>query len=344
MNSPRQKPVLAAACIFPLILIILITGCTGSGLPQAAPPFTASPSPTATPARTRTPSPTASSTPSPSPTATPTITLTPTPAPAVILAAGDIALCGLDYDEQTAAILQRYPEAAVLAVGDTVQDSGRAVEYQNCFEPSWGRFKERIYPVPGNHDYMTESASPYYTYFGSLAGEPGAGYYAFDLNGWHIIGLNSNCNDIACGNESRQVEWLRQELQARAGGCTLLFFHHPRFSSGLAGNYGSVSRFWRVAYENGADVILSAHDHHYERFAPQDPDGNADPQNGIRQFVVGTGGAPLRALGETKPNSEIRDNSTHGVLKLELYPGSYTWTFLPVEGGTFTDSGTTQCH
>ena len=299
------------------------------------------PAPAATPVPTRTNTPSATNTPSPS----------PTPAPAVLIGAGDIAFCGSDPqhdgDEQTAAQIQtliaQEPNAAVFTAGDTVYGDGTMAELKKCFDPSWGQFKERIRPSAGNHDYMTDQGAPYYTYFGAAAGEPGVGYYSYDLGVWHIVALNSNCNDIACGPNSKQVEWLREDLQSSGKQCTLAYWHHPRFSSGIAGGSGSVSSFWRTAFEMGVDVVVNGHDHDYERFAPMDVGGNVDA-NGIRAFVVGTGGAVLRDMGTVKPNSEVRYTGTNGVIMFKLYPGHYEWQFIPADDAALADSGTGVCH
>lgn len=311
--------------------------------PLSAPDFSPTPAvivspsalPTATPAHTSTPA------------APPSPTPSPTPTPAVLIGAGDIAVCGVDKDEKTADVIERqlilYPQAVVMAIGDTVNESGRMVEYRSCFTPSWGRFLNRIRPVPGNHDLMTEQGAPYYAYFGAAAGAPGLGYYSFNLGDWHIVALNSNCDQIACGSASYQARWLREDLQKNRQRCTLLYWHHPRFASGIQGSVGTVYHFWRIAYEYGAEVVVSGNDHHYERFAPQDPDGRLDLQRGIRQFVVGTGGAELRGWGTIKPNSEVRHNHTHGVIQFKLYPDRYEWEFLPI-GGAFRDSGAGECH
>jgi acid phosphatase type 7 len=292
---------------------------------------------------TFTPEPTATARPTPTPTETTEPTLTPTPTPVLLIGAGDIAVCGEDQDELTSAILERYPEAAIFTAGDNTYDTGRAVEYQNCYGPSWGRFKDRTRPSPGNHDYMTDQGAPYFAYFGAQAGEPGKGFYSYDLGDWHIVVLNSNCNDIACGNTSAQVEWLRADLAASDKACTLAYWHHPRFSSGLAGNSGWISPFWRALYEAGAEIVINGHDHNYERFAPQDPDANRDPR-GIRAFVVGTGGAYQRRFGEIQPNSEVRQTGSFGVILFSLYPDRYEWQFVGIEGETFTDSGEGSCH
>jgi hypothetical protein len=339
-----------------LILAIITIFLSGCASPTNAPEATLDLTLTL-PAATRTLVNTSTPLPTPTPTATQTVTLTPTattppptatPTPAVLIGAGDVVVCGVDHDEQTAALVEQqlalFPDATVFIAGDDVNESGRAVEYRNCFTPSWGRFLDRIRPVPGNHDMMTDQGAPYYAYFGKAAGEPGLGYYSYNLGSWHIVALNSNCDIIACGKNSYEVQWLREDLQKNQTLCTLLYWHHPRFGSGIEGSVGLVSSFWRTAYEFGAEVVVNGNDHDYERFAPQDPDGNLDLARGIREFVVGTGGAELRGWGTIKPNSEVRDNQTHGVILFELYPDHYTWNFLPSEGGTFTDQGTVMCH
>jgi hypothetical protein len=203
-----------------------------------------------------------------------------------------------------------------------------------------------MHPSPGNHDYLTEkNAASYFDYFGQAAGEPGKGYYSYDLGDWHIVALNSNCLNIdGCGPSSPQVEWLKADLEAHPAACTLAYWHHPRWTSGLAENSFWLDAFWQVLYEHGAEIVVSGHDHDYERFAPQNPQGEADPENGIRQFVVGTGGAGQRPFLGAQPNSEVRNSGEFGVLKLTLYPDRYDWEFIPVEGAVFTDSGSTTCH
>lgn len=287
--------------------------------------------------------------PTPVPSATPM--MTPTPIPAVLIGAGDIAYCGdgpeYQGDEHTAEtigkLLQESPDAAIFTAGDTVYGDGTMDELKKCFDPSWGKYKDRIHPAPGNHDYMTDQGAPYYAYFGAAAGEAGKGYYSYDLGDWHIVVLNSNCNDIACGKDSAQVQWLREDLQKSGKLCTLAYWHHPRFSSGKAGGSSAVDAFWKTAVELGVDVVVNGHDHDYERFAPMNASGDADP-NGVRAFVVGTGGAVLRDFGEIKPNSEVRYNGTHGVIEFKLYPGSYEWVYVPSEDIALTDMGSGVCH
>ncbi|MDQ3539525.1 MAG: DNRLRE domain-containing protein [Chloroflexota bacterium] len=260
---------------------------------------------------------------------------------AVLLAAGDIAICGNENHEQTARILDGQP-GTVAALGDTAYNEGTWEQFVECYDPTWGRHWDRTMPAVGNHEYLTEGASGYFDYFGQAAGDPDEGYYSYDLGEWHIVVLNSNI-DMSEGSE--QEQWLREDLLDHPVQCTLAYWHHARFSSGDEhGNNRNVAPLYQALYEHGAEVILTAHDHDYERFAPQNPDGEADPSHGIRQFVVGTGGAPLRGFGEIQPNSEVRNASVHGVLRLTLNLDSYEWEFLPVGGKSFSDSGSGSCH
>jgi acid phosphatase type 7 len=258
----------------------------------------------------------------------------------VVLAAGDIARCTiLGGAMATSRLLDRMP-GTILTLGDNAYESGAPQEFEKCYTPTWGRHLERTRPAPGNHDYLTRNAAGYFGYFGERAGPPGLGYYSFDLGTWHIISLNSA---IALGRRSPQGKWLADDLQTRSTDCVLAYFHIPAFSSGPHGSDLDVRDLWRQLAEAGADVVLSGHDHHYERFAPLDAKGRPDPVNGVRQFVVGTGGGGVYALKGVAPHSEVRDNSTYGVLKLVLLPGRYEWTFVPVDGQSFTDAGTGTC-
>jgi 3',5'-cyclic AMP phosphodiesterase CpdA len=261
----------------------------------------------------------------------------------VLVGAGDIALCNGEGDQATARLLDAIP-GTVFTLGDNVYSSGTPEEFANCYDPSWGRHKARTRPVPGNHDYATRGAAGYYNYFGASAGEPGKGYYSYDLGAWHIIVLNS---EIDAGPASAQVGWLRADLAAHPARCTLAMWHKPLFSSGPHGDDGTgapTRSFWDALYEFGADVVLGGHDHDYERFAPQAPDGSPDPARGIRQFVAGTGGASPYYFTNIKPNSEIRLTGLNGVLKLTLHEGSYDWEFIPAVGLPINDAGTGECH
>ena len=233
---------------------------------------------------------------------------------------------------------------AVLLLGDNQYENGALAKYQASYDPSWGRLKAITYPVPGNHEYLTAGAAGYYAYFGAAAADPAQGWYSFDLGGWHIVALNSNCAGVGgCGPDSPQGQWLAADLAAHPGVCTLAYWHHPRFSSGPHGDDATSAPFWDALYAAGADLVLVGHDHGYERFAPQTPAGAADPGRGIRQFVVGTGGKNLTGVVAVKANSEVRRYDTFGVLELTLHPNGYEWSFAPA-GGTFTDSGVGLCH
>jgi acid phosphatase type 7 len=271
----------------------------------------------------------------------------PVQKPPVVVAAGDIASCSDTGDEATARLLSDI-KGTVLALGDNAYPEGSAEDFEECYESTWGQFKERTKPTPGNHEYETEGADGYFDYFGKAAGDPDEGYYSYNLGSWHLIALNSNCGEeeIRCGPGSAQVQWLEEDLAANEEKrCTLAYMHHPRFSSGVKhGSTPSLEPLWEALYEAGAEVILSGHEHNYERFAPQDPGGEADPQGGIRQFVVGSGGKSHYPILDPLPNSEVHNDESYGVLKLTLHPKSYEWRFLPAAGGEFTDSGEDKCH
>jgi acid phosphatase type 7 len=272
----------------------------------------------------------------------------PTPS-AEVVAAGDIAKCSTQADEATAELVEGI-DGTVLALGDEAYPRGSTANFEKCYGPSWGRFKERTKPVPGNHEYYTEGARGYFEYFGEAAGDREEGYYSYDLGSWHVVALNSNCGEgeIRCGPGSAQTKWLKEDLAANDQAlCTLAYMHHPRFSSGQkhGSSAGGVKELWEVLYEADADVVLSGHEHNYERFAAQDPQGRADPQRGIRQFVVGTGGAAENyPIGNLMENTEVYNDETDGVLRLTLEENAYEWRFVPVEGESFTDSGSTGCH
>jgi hypothetical protein len=257
----------------------------------------------------------------------------------ILVSAGDIASCTNDHDEETAALLDNIP-GTVAALGDNAYEDGSLAEFATCYDPTWGRHKDRTRPVVGNHEYQTPGAAGYFAYFGAAAGDPEKGYYSFDLAAWHVVVLNSNCSLVGgCSATSPQGLWLQADLAAHPSSCTLAMLHHPPFSS--SGNTPSLTDFWQILQQAGADVMLAGHRHNYERFAPQDWNGNADPQ-GIRQFVVGTGGKSIASFGTPLPTSEAR-GSDYGVLKLTLNATSYDWEFVPVAGKTFADSGSASC-
>lgn len=264
---------------------------------------------------------------------------------AVLIAAGDIAGCDTDGDEATAQILDREEFDTVAVLGDNAYEYGTEAQYRMCYGPTWGLYKSRTRPAVGNHEYAQPNAPGYFEYFGRAAGAPGEGWYSYDLAGWHVVVLNSMCEEVGCGPRSAQARWLEEDLRRSSAVCTLAYWHHPRFSSGAKhGDHPEVEHFWRVLQRHGADLILSAHDHLYERFAPLTPSGEPDAATGIAQFVVGTGGKSLRPFGEIKPGSIVRQADTYGVLKLTLAPRGYSWRFLPVQGATFTDAGRAECR
>ena len=263
---------------------------------------------------------------------------------AVLVGAGDIAACDRDGDEKTAALLDGIP-GTVFTLGDNAYPNGTPEQFANCYEPSWGRHKARTRPAPGNHDYRTRGAAGYFAYFGAAAGDPTKGYYSYDLGGWHVVVLNSNCGEIGgCGVGSPQQKWLEADLAAHPAPCTVAMWHHPRFSSAEHGNDAATRDLWKTLQNAGAELVLAGHDHDYERFGPQDADGKADPARGLRSFVVGTGGKSFYSFEKIQPNSEVRNTETPGVLKLTLHPESYDWQFIPAAGGSFTDSGSAACH
>ena len=246
----------------------------------------------------------------------------------------------------TADLLTQINPAAVLTMGDNQYEDGTLDKFQKSYEPTWGKFKAITFPATGNHEYHTAGAAGYFGYFGVAAGPADKGYYSFDLGVWHLIALNSNCAEIGgCQAGSPQELWLRADLAANPAKCTLAYWHHPLFSSGRHGNNRFMRAIWQALQDYQADVVLAGHDHLYERFGPQTATGVADP-NGIREFIVGTGGRSLYAFNIIQPNSEVRNNENSGVIALTLHPSSYDWKFVP-EPGTlraFTDSGTADCR
>ena len=264
----------------------------------------------------------------------------PTPGPPglpqVFVGAGDIAMCDAN-SEATAKLLDGIG-GTVFALGDNAYFQGSRVNYRDCYDPTWGRHKGRTRPVPGNHEYESPAAAPYFEYFGPNAGPAGLGYYSFNLGAWHVVALNSN---IPVDAGSAQAAWLRNDLASSGARCTIAYWHHPLFSSGPNGNSEDMRDFWRILYEFDAEIVLSGHDHLYERFGPQDPDGRADSARGIREFIVGTGGAILYEPVAVRPNSEVRTRA-FGVLKLTLQADNYQWEFVSVSGPRDIGSGT--CH
>jgi hypothetical protein len=289
------------------------------------------------------------------------------PAGPVVAAAGDIA-CDPNtgafnegrgsaracHQRATSDLVVNAGLTAVLALGDLQYYCGALAAFMYSYDPTWGRVKSITYPAPGNHEYQgggaygcTPDAQGYFSYWGPGAGNPARSYYSFDIGAWHLISLNSNCNQIGgCGLGSAEERWLRADLAAHAGSrCTLAYWHHPPFTSSVT-PVGMPATFALLQdlYAGGVDLLLNGHQHNYERFAPQTPQGVADPQRGVREFVVGTGGEDLRPFGRPIANSEVRNDQTFGVLELTLLPASYSWQFIPEAGDSFTDSGSARCH
>jgi hypothetical protein len=262
--------------------------------------------------------------------------------PSVVMAgAGDIAMCGPNLSNafSTASLLDTIG-AEVFTAGDNTQATGSADDLATCYTPTWGRHRSRTFPSPGNHDFETAAAAPYYDYFGANAGPFGRGYYSYDRGAWHIVSLNSN---VSMKAGSAQAEWLRRDLDASDKPCTLAYWHFPLFTSGPNGSSPSVRDSWAILYDHGAEIVVNGHDHIYERFAQQDPQGRLDAAAGIRQFTVGTGGAFLTRVERLQAHSEAQ-GVTWGVLKLTLHATGYDWQFIAVPGGGFSDSGSGNCH
>lgn len=260
---------------------------------------------------------------------------------AVLVGAGDIGWCGNDGGPHlTASLLDGIP-GTVFTTGDNAYMSGTAENFSRCYEPSWGRHKSRTRPTPGNHDYATPGATGYFNYFGSNAGPMGLGYYSYRAGAWHVLALNSQ---VPVDRGSAQAAWVEAELRGNPTRCALAYFHEPLFGSGTNGGDSRMRDIWRILYEHGVDIVLSGHNHSYERLAPQDPDGRLDPQRGIRQFVIGTGGAPVTGFPHMQANSESR-GSAWGVLKLTLQSTRYAWEFVSVPAGPrLSDAGSGVCH
>lgn len=256
-----------------------------------------------------------------------------------IAAAGDISENELSHQRDTANLVEAGNYDAVLLLGDDQYPSGALADYQKYFDPTWGRFGKKLKPAPGNHEYRTPAGAGYYDYFGARAGTRGEGWYSFDLGAWHFIALNTNdkCKTVPCGPDSLQLKWLREDLIAHRNRCTIAWWHHPRFSSGMAhGNFDGAQAIWQTLQQFGADVVLNGHEHLYERFMPI---------GGVREFIVGTGGAesyPFRQI--AAPFSELRKTGAFGVLELTLRPGGYDWKFRSVPGNDFTDEGSDTCQ
>jgi len=278
----------------------------------------------------------------------------PTPKQVHLYVAGDIADCrkrpaSESTAMRTAELLQTQFQADkqaginsyVLTLGDNTYPIGRPEEFSDCYQPTWGQFKQQTLPSPGNHDYGVPKALGYFNYFGELAGPERRGYYAKQIANWLILSLNSNIEGEAM---QAQMEWLKQQLAGNKAKCTLAFWHHPVFSSGGHGNNEIMLEAWKLLAQAKADLVLSSHDHNYERFAAMNANGARDDKSGILSFVVGTGGAKLTPMFLAKEHSQVKDNSSYGVLKLVLKDKAYDWEFVGLSGQKFSDSGTGLCH
>jgi hypothetical protein len=256
-----------------------------------------------------------------------------------LIGAGDIAVCGSRATTETANLLDAI-QGTVFTTGDNVYPSGTEQAYRDCYEPTWGRHRSRTRPSPGNHEYEVPGAAGYFAYFGSRAGPAGLGYYSYSLGAWQIFSLNSN---VPTDESSPQYQWLSAELSTAASPCTLAYWHHPVLSDGPNGDSRHMRALWRLLYDRGVDVVLAGHDHGYQRFAPLDADLRRDVQRGIRQFIIGTGGAPLYGFPAAGAHTEAR-GASFGLLKLTLHHNRYEWDFLAVPGEAFRDSGQAACH
>jgi alkaline phosphatase len=265
--------------------------------------------------------------------------------PQVLVGAGDIGSCSSKGDEITAKLLDDLP-GTVFTLGDNAYYEGSPRQFADCYGSHWGRHRARTRPVIGNHDVITDNGGPYYDYFGTAAGNRGEGWYSYKLGDWLVLALNSNCDVVGCDAGSAQAKWLEAELEREQPRCAVAMWHHPLFTSGH--NHPPETRLrplFEILYNHGVELLLTGHNHQYERFAPQTPDALLDEARGVREFVAGTGGAGLyKFQPEPAANSEVRDGKTLGVLKLELHEDSYSWQFVGQPDKPFTDSGSTPCH
>ena len=267
------------------------------------------------------------------------------PQTVTLVGAGDIAGCDFKADRKTARLVGKIG-GTIFTLGDNVYPEGTRSQFRNCYDPTWGKYKKRTRPSVGDQDYNTPGAKPYFDYFGGRAGKPGRGYYSYDLGTWHIVALNSNCEEVGgCEWKSAQGRWLRRDLANHRTRCTLAYFHHPLYASGTNYDSPKVKPFWDMLYNHHAEVILSGHAHRYERFARITPSGALSSARGIRQFIVGTGAAPSASQqGPNEARVQAKKVGAPGVLKLELGSGFYHWRFVPVAGRNYTDSGKARCH
>ena len=261
-----------------------------------------------------------------------------------LVAAGDIGRCDSTLDDATGALAASLP-GVVATLGDTAYPDGTTQQLEECFGGSWGGLKDRIrFAVTGNHDIHTDGGEPLQAYMGSAAARDGRTWFSDDLGAWHIVVLDGNCGLLGdlCGSESDQARWLSEDLAASSARCTLALLHQPRFSSGQHGDDRALDSFWDELYGADAEMVLAGHDHDYERFAPQAPDGTPD-EKGLVEIIVGTGGADLEGFEEARPNSLVRLDDAHGVLELTLRPDSWSFRFVDI-AGIVRDVGDGSCH
>lgn len=262
------------------------------------------------------------------------------PPPTVkVVAAGDLASCNTRNDEATAALARRLAPYAILTLGDNAYPNGTRDDFRGCYARSWGRFVRKTHPAPGNHDYHTPRARAYFAYFGRRAPGP---YYSRNLGSWHVVSLNS---EVDAGAGSAQERWLRADLARDRHRCELLYWHRPRWSGGPHGSDGNMQPLWRAAYRHGVELVLSGHDHNYQRFRPLDAAGRRDRRFGVRQIVAGTGGGGSHYELKRVRNRVAADSTTYGVVVLVLRRRSYDLRFAPAVDGTFRDAlRGARCH
>ncbi len=237
---------------------------------------------------------------------------------------------------ETARLIKGQP-GPVLALGDLAYRSGSIAEYDHCYHPAWGSFKDRTFPTLGNHEtkFLGLGYATYWSeHFANRL------YYSFDYKGWHIVSLNS---EIDSGPASAQSKWLSHDLRRTDSRCVLAYFHRPAFSSQARPGSEGARHLFDMLYRAGASVVLSGHNHFYERTAPLSPLGSIEPQQGLRQFVVGTGGSELKPARKARPFTKKIVANHWGVLKIALYAEHYSWEFVAAPGGTVLDSGQATC-
>ncbi len=267
-------------------------------------------------------------------------------APLVVVAAGDISAPTVGQQAVTAALVEALRPQVVLVAGDLQYDDGSFEAFSTTYAQTWGRFRDKTRPAPGNHEYQS-GGDGYFDYFGPLAGPDRRGWYAFDLGAWHFVSLNTGlgCADGSCGPGSEQLRWLEADLAANTRRCVIAWWHHPRFGSGLHGSFEAAQPFWALLAAHRVELVIVGHEHFYERFAPLDATGAPAP-GGVVQLTVGTGGIGFSdfAPGPPATGSLVRQNHTFGVLKLTLGEDDWVAEFVPVPGGTFTDVTRGRCR